>query len=298
MELNRRDFLKYSALGVAAGALPRPLFSQPTVAAFTPIRRNVGFFTERGGAIGWLVNDDGVVVVDSQFADTAPIFLQELAQRTSRDIDVLVNSHHHPDHTGGNAVMKTKARSIVAHARAVENQRAAAQRSGNEATVADVTFTDDWSVRIGDETVRAKHFGRAHTGGDAAIFFEEANVLHLGDLLNNRGFPNIDAPAGGTVHGWIEVLETIAPAYAADTVFVFGHAEAGFPFTGTREDLYYQRDYFTAVIDHARRARAEGRSREQATQLADLPGYEHFGGTKTRLGLALGLAYDELAAGS
>ena len=105
---------------------------------------------------------------------------------------------------------------------------------------------------MGDETIRARHWGPAHTGGDVSIHFEQANMVHLGDLLNNRGYPNVDAPAGASVHGWIQVLEKMAAAYPADALYVYGHAEAGHPFIGTRPDLLYQRDYFTAVIEMAR----------------------------------------------
>ena len=158
-----------------------------------------------------------------------------------------------------------------------------------------MTFTDTWSVTLGDETIRARHWGPAHTSGDASIHFEQANVVHLGDLLNNRGYPNVDAPAGASVHGWIRVLEQMAPAYPADALYVYGHAEAGHPFIGTRADLLYQRDYFTAVVDYAARARKEGRPKEELAKVEVLPKFEHFGGIKARLGLALTIAYDELA---
>ncbi|MEZ5285781.1 MAG: hypothetical protein R2712_13430 [Vicinamibacterales bacterium] len=162
-------------------------------------------------------------------------------------------------------------------------------------TLPDETFTDTWRVTVGDETVSARHWGPAHTGGDASIHFEQANVVHLGDLLNNRGYPNCDAPAGGTVHGWITVLEKMAPHFPADALYVYGHAEAGYPFIGTRPDLLYQRDYLSAVVDYAARARKDGRTREALSKVEVLPGFEHFGGTKARLGLALTIAYDELA---
>jgi len=296
MDRSRRDFLKVSALGMAASLLPRPLLARSARAEFTPLRRNVGIFTERGGTIGWLVNDQGVLVVDSQFADTAPIFLEGLKQRSSRPIDVLINSHHHGDHTGGNAVLRGTARQIVAHTRSAENQRNVARQSGAEATLPDVTFSDSWSVQIGDETVRAKHYGPAHTGGDVAIFFEQANVVHLGDLINNRAYPNVDGPAGASVQGWVRVLEAIVADHAPDTLYIFGHGEPEHGMTGSRDDLNYQRDYFTAVLEAAGRAIREGRSREETAAMESLAGFEHFGGAKARLGLGLGVAYDELSS--
>lgn len=297
----RRTLVKASALAAVGAALPasgraqQPPAAPPAPAVFTPLRRNVGIFNQRGGTIGWLVSRDGLLVVDSQFADTAPNLLAGLKERSPRQIDVLINSHHHPDHTGGNGVLRPAAKQIVAHVRSMENQKAAAERAKTQTTLPDVTFPETWSVTLGDETVRARHWGPAHTGGDVSIHFEQANVVHLGDLLNNRGYANVDAAAGASVHGWVKVLEQMAAAYPADALYIYGHAEAGHPFIGTRPDLLYQRDYFTAVIAAAGRARKEGRSRDEVTKMETLSGFEHFGGTKARLGLALGLAYDELA---
>jgi glyoxylase-like metal-dependent hydrolase (beta-lactamase superfamily II) len=299
MTYSRRSFLKVSSLGVAAASLLRPSSaSAARRAVFTPLRRNVGIFQERGGTIGWMINSDGVVVVDSQFADTAPLLVTGIQERTRLPIDVLLNTHQHPDHTGGNAVMRDVVGKIVAHERCAANMRnsAAQRQTPDPRPLPDTTFTGSWSVSVGDETVRMRHYGPAHTGGDAAIYFERANVVHLGDLLNNRGWPNIDAPAGGSVHGWVDVLETVMAEYPADALYIFGHNEAGYPPTGTRTDLAYQRDYFLAVIEVAGAALREGRTREQAIALTTLPGYEHFGGQAPRLGLAVGVAYDELQA--
>jgi glyoxylase-like metal-dependent hydrolase (beta-lactamase superfamily II) len=301
MRVDRRAFVKVSTLAAVTGAVPAAVAAAqqpappPTPAIFTPLRRNVGIFHQRGGTIGWLVSPDGLLVVDTQFADTAPNLLAGLKERSARQIDVVINSHHHPDHTGGNGVLRPAARQIVAHVRSSENQKVQAERAKAPTTLPDVTFPDTWSVTLGDETIRAKHWGPAHTGGDVAIHFEQANVVHLGDLLNNRGYPNVDAPAGASVHGWMQVLEKMVAAYPADVLYVFGHAEAGHPFIGTRTDLHYQRDYFAAVVETARRARREGRSRDELAKVEVLPKFEHFGGTKARLGLALTIAYDELA---
>ena len=301
MSVNRRKFVQVSALAAAASTLraassaAQQPAAPPAPAVFTPLRRNVGIFNQRGGTIGWLVSSDGLLVVDTQFADTAPNLLAGLKERSPRQIDVLLNTHHHPDHTGGNGVLRPAVKQIVAHVRSSENQKVQAERAKAPTTLPDVTFPDSWSVTLGDETIRAKHWGPAHTGGDAAIHFEQANIVHLGDLLNNRGYPNVDAPAGGSVHGWMQVLEKMAAAYPADALYVFGHAEAGHPFIGTRTDLHYQRDYFTAVVAMARDARRSGKNRDELAKVEVLPKFEHFGGTKARLGLALTIAYDELA---
>ena len=97
------------------------------------------------------------------------------------------------------------------------------------------TDTQDLEV-IGRRCDGAQQPRFGHTGGDVAIHFEQANIVHLGDLLNNRGYPNVDGPAGASVHCWMQVLEKMAAAYPADALYVFGHAEAGHPFIGTRTD--------------------------------------------------------------
>src|SRR5262245_9195703 len=121
--MNRRDFLTRSSLFTAAGLLarsiaaeksapgsgggPRPATSPaPVTPEFKSLRRDVGYFTARGGTIGWLVNKDALVAVDTQFFDTAPLFLKDLPGRSGRKLDVVVNTHHHGDHTGGNGVFK------------------------------------------------------------------------------------------------------------------------------------------------------------------------------------------------
>src|SRR5215213_6195771 len=108
--MNRRDFLVRSSMFATAGLIARSIVSAQTpntgtpaaTPEFKPIRREVGYFTARGGTIGWCVNKDALVAVDTQFPDTAKLFLSGLPGRSGRRLDLLVNSHHHGDHTGGN----------------------------------------------------------------------------------------------------------------------------------------------------------------------------------------------------
>jgi len=303
MSVSRRRFLVFSSAAVAAGALRSiPGFAQATATggAFRDLRRGVGVFTLRGGTIGYLVTPDAVVVIDTQYPDTAPICLEGLRTKTPRTIDLLINTHHHADHTGGNGVFRPAAAKILAHARVPELQRAAAAQAGNEdaQVYPDATFTDVWREEIGGERVAVRHHGPAHTGGDSIVTFERANVVHMGDLVFNRVHPRIDRPAGASIANWITSLGAVADAHGRDTAYIFGHGGADAGITGGRADLEHMADYLTAVLDHTRKGLAAGRSREEIAAATALPGFEHVTALVPSLSLAavLGVAYDELTA--
>jgi cyclase len=295
MSWNRRDFLTVSSMALVAGVIPRPLLAaHPRVDQFTALRRNVGIYENRGGVIGWMISPDGVAVVDTQFPDTAEVFANGLRDRTSRRIDVLVNSHHHGDHVGGNGVLRPHAERIVAHSRAAELMQASANFPAEGR--ADTTFEGEWTVGLGDETIRAKHYGRgAHTGGDATIFFQEANVVHMGDLMFNRTYPFIDGPSGASVRGWIEVLDAVIEDHGSDTTFVFGHAAPDFPVTGTAADLRVQRDFLEAALERARVEVQAGRPVDEVGGIGAPAGFPDHQGPDNRLEVLYRVAYAELA---
>ena len=150
--MNRRTFLLRSAGLAAAGLFSRTLLraqypapaagstaagakpsapSGPPITEFKPLRRNTGVFTGRGGTIGWLASPSAVIVIDTQFPDTAAACLAGLPGRNGRTLDVVFNTHHHFDHTSGNPIFKPAARKIVAQANVPKLQFAAAEKSGN-----------------------------------------------------------------------------------------------------------------------------------------------------------------------
>jgi glyoxylase-like metal-dependent hydrolase (beta-lactamase superfamily II) len=302
MQVTRRQFILVSS--AAAAALPwRRLAAQaPPATRFEAIRGNVGYFTGCGGTIGWLVNPQAVVVVDAQFPDTARLCLQGLKEKSGRGVDLLINTHHHGDHTAGNGVFRPETKRIVAHAKVPELQKQAAASQqpppAEPPVAADTTFTTAWSAEAGDEKVRAMHYGPAHTGGDAVVVFEKANVAHMGDLLFHQRHPFVDRPAGASIQNWLRTIERVAKELPADTIYIAGHAREGLPVTVGRADLLRQRDYFDAVLSHVRKAIAAGRSKEETTKLEALPGFEGYQAAPPRLTLAgvLGVAYDELTA--
>lgn len=302
MSITRRRFLILSSATVSAIPLRSLLLAQAPHAnsetRFEAIRRNVGYFMGRGGTIGWLVDPEALVVVDTQFPDTARLCLDGLKERSRRAIDVVINTHHHGDHTGGNGVFRDAAKAILAHARVPELlKRQAAQNPEAPAPVLPtLTFDDSWSTEAGDERVTAKHYGPAHTGGDAAIHFERAQIVHMGDLLFLERHPFIDRPAGASIQNWISTLERISTAMDRSTIYIAGHAKTGLPVTVEREALLRLRDYFDAALTHARRGITAGQSRDEITALESLKGFEEYQSAPPRLTLAstLGVAYDEL----
>lgn len=325
MPPSRRDFLAASA-AVAAGAIlgrPLPLLaSRPVPAAeavFTPLRRNVGTFTMRGGTVGWLVNPGGVAVVDTQFPPEAQALLAGLQERSgNRGVDVLLNTHHHGDHTAGNGVFRGVARRVVAHGMADQHMRRApqppqqaqqaqppapqlqSQPAAPAPLYPDTTFTHTWSADVGDEHVVARHHGRAHTSGDAVITFEHANVVHMGDLAFHRRHPVVDRAAGASMRNWMRVLEQVVNTHAPDTLYIFGHAGEGLPVTGGSAELLQFRDYLGAVLAFVERHVEAGRSREEILALrAPLAGFEAWG-PFGRVGPrdAVSVAYDEVTTGA
>ena len=302
--MNRRRFLASSSSAVMAAALrewPGLAQGRPSRPAtrFKELRGGTGIFTGRGGTIGWLVTDEGAVVVDSQFPGTAEACVEELKRRSRRGIHVLINTHHHADHTAGNKIFRPAVKFIVAHENSAEWQQRSAVEAKAEAdqVYPDQTFTNVWQLKIGQEKVVATYYGFGHTSGDVAISFEAANVVHMGDLVFNRLHPFVDRPAGASIANWITALERVPREHNADTIYIFGHGKDEFGPTGSRADLARFRDYLTAVLDYTRRQMAAGRSREEIARTASLRGFEEYAAPdppQVSLATVLTTAYDEL----
>lgn len=322
MPPSRREFIATSAavtLGAVLGRPLRALAFQESV--FTPLRRNVGTFTMRGGTVGWLVSPGGVAVVDTQFPAEAQALLAGLRERSgNHGVDVLLNTHHHGDHTGGNGVFRGVARRVVAHGMADQHMRRAPQPAQQaqpapaqqppapaqpqppapEPLYPDTTFTHSWSTELGDERIVARHYGRAHTSGDAVITFEHANVAHLGDLGFHRRHPVVDRAAGASMRNWARLLGEVVDAHARDTLYIFGHAGEGLAVTGGAAEVLQFRDYLRAVLAFVEGHVAAGRSRDEVLAMrAPLAGFEAwgpFGPAGARDPLTV--AYEEVTTGA
>jgi cyclase len=304
MKLSRRDFLVTSsvALGTVSHALAQnaPAASatppaQPPETSFDPLRGNVGVFSGRGGTIGMLVSPDGVVIIDTQFQDTAKIALSNLQQLTTRKIDFLINTHHHGDHTSGNIVFRPMAAKIVAHRNVptLQKTQAANAKSESQQAYADTTYDTTWSAKVGNETVSLKHYGPGHTSGDSVVRFHNANIVHMGDLLFYLRNPRVDRPAGASVKNWIVTLESVAKEHAADTIYIAGHSKTNLPITVSRVEVLKFRDYFTALLAYVQKGIASGKSAAEIVKVAAVPGFADYEGSPEG---TIQAAYEELTA--
>jgi glyoxylase-like metal-dependent hydrolase (beta-lactamase superfamily II) len=294
MPTSRREFLATSTLAAIAATLgrSRSSFAWPAMQpaqpqpVWAPIRRNVGFFTMQGGTIGYLVSPRATVVVDSQFPASATTFLDGIKEKSAiMPVDLLINTHHHADHTAGNISFKGSVKKVVAHEKAAEHmknppgqQPPAAGTTPPELLLPDTTFGEKWSADGGDETMSARFYGRAHTSGDVVVTFERANVAHMGDLMFNQRHPVVDRAAGATLRNWMKVLEAAPKDHDNDTIYIFGHVKTGLPVTGNARDLVMFHDYIGALLGFVERQVKAGKSREEILAMRDpLEGFESFG---------------------
>jgi cyclase len=295
--MNRRSFIQNSALTFGALTLVQQnllagLFEDPW--KIKMLRNNVGIFTERGGTIGFLLTKKGIAVVDSQFPDTSKHLIDELKKRSEKPIKLLINTHHHGDHSGGNISFKGITEHVLAHANSKANQERVAKEQKNEdkQLFPDQTFTNTWCQKVGKEKICLYYFGAAHTNGDSFIHFQHANIVHCGDLVFNRRHPFVDRTSGANIKSWIEVLDKAMNKFDRKTMYIYGHAATGYEVTGTADDLKKFQDYLGRVLKFAEQEIKAGKTKEEILKNTSLPGETEWKGD----GFArpLGAAYDEL----
>ena len=118
-----------------------------------------------------------------------------------------------------------------------------------------------------------RYFGPAHTNGDSVTHFENANIVHMGDLMFNRRFPYIDKSSGASIKGWVKVLGKVRKQFDKDTLFIFGHSGNGYEVTGTLDDIKAMQSYFKNLLKFGKKALKAGKSQEDLLKgLETIPG--------------------------
>jgi len=273
--MQRRSFIQTTSLALPLTSLPSWInMLVPTAYEMKLLRRNVGIFSEKGGTIGWLIQPDSNIVIDSQFREQAGHLIDEIKKQSTFPVRYLINTHHHGDHTSGNIAFKGIAQNVLAHENSKINQKNSAIKNANEAEqlYPDMTFTERWQEKIGDETIDIQYWGPGHTNGDSIIHFQEANIVHCGDLVFNRKYPFIDTGAGARIDNWIEILQRLQTNFDNDTLFIFGHALDGYQVTGNKDDLAAFADYLTALLEFVGKQIKSGVSKDEIMKTTEIPG--------------------------
>ncbi len=266
--MQRKTFIKSAGLTLAG----LPLISKQTIAAIFAqepwkikmLTNDIGIFTEMGGTILFYLSNDGIVVVDSQFPDAVKHLIDELKKKTTNPFKLLINTHHHMDHTAGNIAFKDLVPHVVAHANSLTNQKNAAikNKSEDKQLYPDLTFTDTWAEKFGKEKIHLQYFGAAHTNGDIVVHLPHADIVHLGDLMFNRKHPYVDKSAGANVGHWIEVLDKTTATFSNKTTFVCGHAFEGYEVIVTKDDLKAFGDYLGNALKFVSAEVKSGKTKE------------------------------------
>lgn len=188
----------------------------------TKLSNNVYMLVGQGGNIGVSVGEDGVFVIDDQFAQLTPKILEAIKTLSDQPIQFVVNTHYHGDHTGGNANMKKAGAKIIAHDNVYKRLL-----EGNKADgLPVITFNDKLSVYMNGEQVMVFHVDNAHTDGDAMLYFTESNVLHTGDNYFHKRYPYIDVDSGGSINGYIDAVKKALMVIDENTKIIPGHGDA------------------------------------------------------------------------
>ena len=265
--MHRMRFVIAAVVVVAASA---PALAQRDFDAIeikvTRVAGKVYMLEGAGGNIGVSAGDDGLLMIDDQFAPLAPKIKAALRDIAEGELKFVINTHWHGDHTGGNEVFGAEA-TIIAHHN-VRRRLAGDPKMGDRVArdkpkqaLPVVTYPDELHVHFNGETIRVVHFPHGHTDGDSVVFFPQSNVVHMGDDFFAGRYPFVDLGAGGDVQGLADNIAKILAMLPKDVKVIPGHG----PLSG-RADLELYHEMLVASLQLVKRARAAGKSAAEIEQ--------------------------------
>ena len=267
----KRAVLRLGFFGLACLAVMTPALAQQqdfSQVKIVPTKINDNFFTldGQGGRMGVLTGPDGVFIVDAQFAPLTERLVASIREVSNAPLKLLVNTHVHGDHTGGNANFAKLGATIMSRPKLRERLAKPNPPAGGgqapapapAAALPVVVFDSRTTVNMNGETVHLVPLPVAHTDGDTAVFFEHANVLMTGDVYRSIGYPNIDRANGGTLAGMLAALQTLIDTAGPATRVAPGHGDLT-----NRAGIQAHRDMAVTVRDRVAQALRDGKSAEE-----------------------------------
>lgn len=215
-------------------------------------------FGGQGSSVGVLTGQDGVLMIDAQFAPLGPKIEAAIKQLSSQPIRYVINTHVHGDHTGGNEYFARLGATIVAH------QQVRASMMQRKPPVADaalprIVYDSNLTLNINGQDIRLIAIPRAHTNGDTLVHFPGLDIIVVGDLFRPTPYPHIDLASGGTFQGNIDGLDTLIKLSGPDTRIIAGH---GGPISD-RATVITQRQLMLTVRDRVAALIAQGKSEQE-----------------------------------
>ena len=254
-------FAAAAAVTVAAGLGAQPAVDWSAVEISTHhVAGTVHYLVGRGGNIGLSIGDEGVVMVDDQFAPLGDRIAAAVEDISNGDIRFLINTHVHGDHTGGNANFAARGVPILAQDRV--RARLAANRPPEALPV--LTYSEDVTIHLNGEEVRVVPMPPGHTDGDSIIHFVDSDVIHAGDMFRTVAFPVIDRGNGGTLPGTIDALGVLAGMAGPETKILPGHGVVS-----SRADVVEFRDMVITVAGRVEELMAGGAGSYDEVAAAD-----------------------------
>jgi glyoxylase-like metal-dependent hydrolase (beta-lactamase superfamily II) len=260
---------------------------------------NVYMLQGAGGNIGASVGDDGIVIVDDQYAPLADKIQAALKGITDKPVRFIINTHYHPDHTGGNEYFQKQAPII-----AQDNVRKRLESGGGGGNGGSIhmemkpaphdalpiiTFDHDVTVHLNGEDIRALYFPAGHTDGDSIIFFPRSNVVHMGDDFVTYGFPFIDVESGGSINGMIDAVQQVIAQLPPDVKVIPGHGPVS-----SLDDVRAYLGMLKETRDVVQAALKDGKTLDQMKQAKLLEPWKKYSGDFVNQDVFLETLYSSL----
>jgi len=285
------------AVLAAAPAAAQQDFSQVEIKT-DKLAEGVYMLTGAGGNLGLSVGKGGAFLIDGQYAPLSEKILAAVKAINPEPLRLLLNTHWHGDHVDGNGNLSRAGALLVAH----ENVRRRMSSEqfmkplgrkvppSPEGALPVVTFSDAVTFYWNGDEIRVFHVDPAHTDGDVVVHFVKADVIHMGDLFFNGGYPFIDTASGGRIDGVIAAADKVLALAGANTRIIPGHGSLA-----TKADLQAYRDTLSTLRGRIAGLKASGKTRDEA--IAAKPTADH----DARLGTGfmkadvwVGIVYDSL----